>query len=337
MRVNAGFIIVLLMCCIGFSACVDNGVDITGRITVKKAVADRKKGRITEKTGVVKIPLTAAENNLKGKVHTVRIREYKVAEGNKKTFTDSSYNVYDTAGHLVEQNGWNKNGKRTYRCIYTYEQGRLIAWNLDLIANKSKDTTVFFYDARGNKVRAVTRSSDIMASGRKEYTYDEMGNETEIRAYGIRGQLRTHMQSKYDGAGNQLIEADLFPDGTVYKATRAEYDMYGNATLRVYYEGGQITSRTMLRNDANGKHIEIRLMRPDSTLEAREEYAYDTMGNMVEHRHFVLPELEKEAYRIVFEYEYDSMGNITHMQAVPVVDGKRGIVKVIEYLYTYYP
>lgn len=331
-----GIVGILMVLGAGLMACGGGNEPAGSNITVKKAVRSRKKGRIYEKVIVVQVPLTAEENNLHGKVHTVSYRTYALKDGAKKLL-DSGFNVYDEEGRLREQNAWKGNGERKWKCVYSYNaKGRLAEWNLDMQARGERDTTVFTYDASGNKIKAVTRANDPMQSGRKEYVYDRAGNETEVIKYSATGSVQEHILYEYDGNDNQVTMAELFPDGTPYKIRKATYDSYGSITGLILYLGDSIDSRTMMVNDARGKHIEIRSLGADSSYEGRSVYAYDSVGNMVEQKVYKSTDEQAVASHVLLEYEYDSYGNIAKQTAIVVQKGKRVPREYVAYTYTYY-
>lgn len=333
---KAGIGGILLVLIVGLMACGNDNEAASPGITVKKAVRSRKKGRIYEKTIVVQVPLTAEENNLHGKVHTVSYRTYALKDGGKKLL-DSGFNVYDEAGRLKEQNAWKSNGERKWRCVYSYNaKGQLAQWNLDMQARGEKDTTTFTYDATGNKIKAVTRANDPMQSGRKEYVYDRAGNEIEAIKYSMTGSMQEHILYEYDENDNQVTMAELFPDGTAYKIRKATYDGYGSITGLTLYLGDSVNSRTLMVNDARGKHIEIRSLAADSSYEGRSVYAYDSVGNMVEQKVYKASDEQALASHVLLEYEYDIQGNIAKQTAVVVQKGKRVPKEYVEYTYTYY-
>lgn len=285
---------------------------------------------------MVQIPLTAEENNLQGNVHTVKYRTYTFIDGNKRLL-DSGFNVYDNAGRLTEQNAWKSTGERKWRCLYKYnDKGQITEWNLDMEARGERDTTVFTYDAAGNKIRAVTRANDPLESERREYSYDRAGNETEMIAYSITGRIRKHTLNQYDRNGNQIMMAELFPDGTPFKVKKATYDGYGTITSLTLYLGDSVNSRTVMLNDADGKHVEIRSLGADSSYQGKSVYKYDSLGNIVDQKVYKPTNEREVASYVVLAYEYDQAGNITKQTASVMKQGKRVPRECIEYSYTYY-
>jgi hypothetical protein len=297
-----------------------------------------KRGRIIEKQNVVQIPLTAAENNLKGYVNTVRYRNYLYNNAGKKEFTDSGINKYDQKGNLLEQYAWNSLGKPRWICTYYYNpNGQLKKWVLNMIARGENDTTDFFYDDNGLKTRSITRTGDIVTSGMKEYTYDVHGNEVVLKQYNSMGRLRRLLTSTYDLRDNQIETAELFPDGTVWSKKVATYDANASLTSLTSYLQDSLCGKTIMTNNTNGKHIEITSVAVDGSTGGRTQISYNNQGNILERINIGADGKPKgKMSHLVFSYQYDSNNNPTLERSFLMMNGQRKPIAETVYEYTYY-
>lgn len=317
-------------------SCGHENAEESSKIIVKKGSRTRKKGRIFEKVKVVQVPLTAEENNLRGKVHTMQYVTYTYNVQGDRSLNDSGTNAYDTAGRLVRQDAWDRKGQKKWACAYEYDKtGKLSRWTLDMIQQGKKDTTTFVYNTEGDKVRTLTRANDPKLSGRKEYTYDGHGNEAEVTEYDLTNKVRGITRAKYNDLGDQVLLGQLFPNGTLYTARAAEYDVYGGLVSLSQYVGDSITGKTRMVNDSKGKHVEVSNYSGDGIYYGKSVYRYDTSGNMLEHTSYG-PDDSLSGKHLVFEYEYDSTGNITKATTYRIVQEKRLLLNAAENRYTYY-
>jgi hypothetical protein len=305
----------------------------TTDVIIKKATRKTRKGRIVEKIKVVDIPLTAAENNLRGRVHMVRYKTY--IHNGARQLNDSGYNVFDRDGHLTGQHAYDKKGNRKLECVYRYTDGRLQDWILNIMNRRETDTTTFRYDRSGNRILAVTRTNDSSRSGRKEYSFDNNGNETEVITYTLKNKVSSITRSEYDNRGNQIVSSELFPEGTHYMASTAEYDAYGALTALAFYVGESMTGRTEMLNDDKGKHIEMTLYGTDKEYTAKSVYTYDSLGNMLSRVSYG-PDKARQLVNKAYEYKYDIAGNIIAFTEYEVRNGKRTPKYSIANEYTYF-
>jgi hypothetical protein len=296
-----------------------------------------KHGRIIEKQNVVQVPLTAAENNLKGAVKTVRYRNY-MYENNARVLTDSGYNSYNAQGNLIEQYAWNSAGKPRWVCKYVYNaKGQIVRWMLDMKARGEQDTTEFVYDDNGLKIRAVTKTGDPTTGITKEYSYDVHGNEVLVKQYNAAGRLRRMQQSVYDAHDNQIEIAELFPDGTVWSKKVAVYDANASLTSLTSYLQDSLAGKTIMQNNSLGKHTEITAVAVDGTTKSKTTLSYNDHGN-IEERLATGSDGKPvgKMPHIAFSYRYDAKNNVT-WEKTNVIKGTKTIPYAeTEYEYTYF-
>jgi|GEM_PF-6067350 len=322
------------------SACSgDAGKEEQKAIVVKKSVGYGRirHGRIYEKEKVIDIPLSALENNLNGKVHTVRFTGYKYT-GKTKTLADSGTNVYNASGMLTAQHRYNEKGKVLWKAVYTYNAaGMPEHWFIHLSgAVTTDDTTTFSYDKAGRRIKAVVTSSLSSRGGRKEYFYDRHGQETEMRAYNSAGVLKTNMRSIYDNKGDQVLLAEVFPDGTPYISRQAAYDAAGNIVSLSFLLGDSVTRRTEMVNDTRGKHTDIKMYSGSGALRSHTVCTYDEHGNMTS-RTTRDSTGKQQGYALRFVHEYDAAGNVTSETVLRSRGTDWQPQTVTLYRYTYHP
>src|ERR1700733_9388722 len=92
------FIPLVTLLCIGFTSCSNNADsgNKTGTDTLAKTTWENpRKGKIWEKENIVRIPLTAYENHLLGRVKSVTYRDYELpGSDSTKVLVDSGYDEY---------------------------------------------------------------------------------------------------------------------------------------------------------------------------------------------------------------------------------------------------
>ncbi len=337
MRGFGWFISTVILVWASVASCSDtNEFEESKKSSTRIVRRSGKHGRIIEKQNVVQIPLTATENNLKGAVKTVRYCNYRY-EGNKKVLTDSGYNVYNKQGNLQEQYAWNNAGKPRWVCKYLYNGNKQLAgWILDMIARGEHDTTDFIYDANGLKIRAITKTGFPGTGGTKEYSYDVHGNEILVKQYNEAGTLRRMQQSTYDMHDNQIQIAELFPDGTVWSKKVATYDANYSLTSLSSYIQDSLAGKTVMKNNANGKHIEIAAVALDGNTRGKTLLSYNEYGHVKER--IALDGDGKPVGKmphIGFVYQYDVKGNVT-LEQTNEINGSKHIPyaeTVYEYIY----
>lgn len=305
----------------------------------------RKKGRIWDKVNIVQIPLTAQENNIYGKVKTVRYADYEQVEKNgryERVLQDSGYNVYDVQGHLVDQNEYDAKGKPKWKCIYKYDaNGRAIGRDFTFTTDQHnvQEVTIFIYDENGRKVASETSTADPDAPVRSEFRYDDRGNEIEEVAFRKDKSVFSVTSSKYDSAGNQVAYHFVSRHGedSISDKRTAEYDAYGNKTAAAYYMGDVLIGRSVSINDNRGRCTETRGYTADGKLSRRATMKYDDRNNITEAIFYTATgAIDTAGWNSVYEFEYDTQGNKTKETHYRLKNDKRIPATYTEAVYTYY-
>jgi hypothetical protein len=301
----------------------------------------KKKGRIYDKINIVQIPLTAIENNIHGKVKSVRYVDYKfVVKGGQyeKQIEDSGHNVYDNFGHLIDQNEYNADGKQKWKCIYRYDSNnRAIDWNFNFMSRNAKQRTIFAYDAAGRKIEENLVSSDKKNSRKTLFKYDDQGNEIEETVYLPDGSIGRMTKSKYDEAGNQI---ELSWAVTSYGPRRKEvatYDANGNRISTSIYSADTLEMTSSQTFDNKGRAVESKYSTGNGDKQRKSTFRYDEWDNITEYISYKPDNtIDIEGWNVAYEYEYDQKGNKTKETSFQIIDNKRVPDYYTETTYTYY-
>lgn len=299
-----------------------------------------RKGKVWEKENVVKIPLSAYENHLLGKVKSVSFREYELPYNTDslKVLTDTGFNEYSAAGYLVHQFECDAHGVIKLNCTYLYNTAnKPTEWRMDIPEDHIKAVTTFSYDDKGKRIEEITRDSVKENSRRIIYKYDNEGNETESDIYDLGLVLQHIVIYKYDKKGYQVGYGETGPTRKFEYKMFCEYDDKGNKTGGADYRSDtEVTTKWTQVNDVHGRRIETDYYLADGTLLEKRYIKYDAMGYPVEYttrkRDGSLDEEKSYAY----QDEYDAQGNIIRQTEIRYQDGKKIAIAMTEYVITYY-
>ena len=225
-----------------------------------------------------------------------RVTSEKNADGNTR------YIEYDALGRVTRESDYK--GKYVE---YTYdEMGNLIK-QVTPLEDGLTNVKKMYYDGVGNLIKetvsAGTTESDTLESV-TEYTYDNMGNVTDISYLTKEGVLQyTHYEYNVAGRVTKMYtglsvpySSDLSPDAyslTSYtyndfgyltsetdalgNVTEYEYDLYGNLLTKRLSNGTEYT----YEYDIFGRVTEDNAWStPDTVLEDGISFEYDTLGNV---------------------------------------------------------
>lgn len=168
---------------------------------------------------------------------------------------------------------WNYN--KTYKYDENGNQIELYSYNYDGVLT-FKETNK--YDDNENNIEKINYQSDgsleLKMISKKEYTYNNRGNEIERKVYNSNDSLiyRKYI-SKYDDNGN-LVEQNGYTPNGLYdeKGIKINEDGY-NPFLSIY--------KYTYKYDENGNQIEFISYRYGK-LESKETKKYDNKGNQIE-------------------------------------------------------
>lgn len=233
-----------------------------------------------------------AKTNLKGKVKTVEVLNYKSSKKGNEKDTGSLY-FHHTSKYNIE-------GERTE-----------VNWISIKDSLAQKD--YFKYDKKGNMIK----QSRYFLGGKYNrndsihwvysYKYDDKGNLTEKNTYKTDDSILTNKVTyKYDSRGIKTEEIWYdFYDSLKLQFT-FKFDKNGNTIEQVRYDLGKPTKMTA-KYDKNGIQIEANTFKADGSLRYKYTYEYDEYGNLTE-------DLEHSpdgslSQKYTYKYKYDKTGN----------------------------
>ncbi len=299
---------------------------------------DPQRGKMAGKVNVVQIPLTAYENHIFGKVKQVKYMDYSVAPDGKKKLEDIGENLYDNAGHLVDQNEFSADGKAKWNCIYKYdEKGRPVSWDLKFGDTVKNLKVTFKCDDQGRKTEQVEVGTSKERSRKFVYKYDSKGNETEVIEYSAGNYIVSVATYKYDSRGFQVEYTRKDARGKLQMKTTQDYDEDGNRTSGVVYASEtEVRGKWTATNDSKGRMTETVYQNSDGKQQARSKLKYDDWDNVIEYNEYK-PDGTIDATKTTYtEYVYDSKGNPTKETWYIMKDGKKIVTGISEKTYLYY-
>jgi hypothetical protein len=295
--------------------------------TAKPKWVDPQNGKIWGKVNVVQIPVTAIEDHILGPVKSVRYADYKFSDDGSKVLDDSGYNVYDKAGHLIDQNEYNADGQQKWKCTYKYENGRATVWNFNFYDRDDSENTTFKYDSKGRKIEKNVIGSKEEDCRRYVYTYDDKGNEIVESEYYGKGDKKPWTSTyTYDKRGFQIEYVHRDETGRCLQKMTQEYDDNGNKTGGGYYTSDTtMVGRYKAKLDNKGRVIERQGYKKDGSRDSRIVIKYDDWDNVIEYTAYN-PDgtiAKAAATNMQAEFEYDSHGNAVKSTWYKVKDGKK--------------
>ncbi len=300
---------------------------------------DPQRGKIWGKVNYVQIPLTAMENHILGPVKSVRYTDFKISEKDgSRELDDSGYNVYDKAGHLIDQNEYSKDGKPKWKCVYNYDdQNRATLWDIKVYRSKNMSQVTFIYDDKGRKIEQNEVAAKKEDSRRLVYKYDDKGNEIEeMEYYGDRKPWTTTV--KYDSRGYQTEYAHRDQTGRLLMKMTQEYDSAGNRISGATYTSDTVMKgRWTAKNDSKGRCTELVTYSKDGTLRSTTKMKYDDWDNLIEDINYK-PDgsIDTAGWNSYTDFEYDSHGNPIKETWYKLRSGKKVVTDVAEKKYEYY-
>ena len=217
---------------------------------------------------------------------------------------------------------------------------------------KRTDSTVYIFNAVGNKIQENRYLSDGKVRSKVSYKYDIKGNQIEINRYvGLLGKFIL----KYDNKGNE-IEVDDYgsEDGKLVGKFTSKYDEKGNKIERnkYYYtednnvhefretnkydDKGNKIETNMVDMDRKGRFYKITYKYDDknnkieeNTSDSKSTFKYDDRNNVIEANTYK-PD-GSPITTVIIKYEYDR--NLNWTKAIYINSNtESGIAeRIIEY------
>lgn len=293
---------------------------------------------------------------------------YLDLDGNLMTRRDLGYAQmtmeYDTVGNKLQESYFDVWGSRAidkergYSCFkYEYDQTGRVKEVTYYIAKDIRDKANVVRDRikrtveEGKEGIAANNQEQVLVlrkdegCAKKEYQYDEFGQETRCLYCGVNGEaiistkyLCTGFEYGYDEKGNQtdIYYLGLEKEGGKERERivrrdlgvshiRREYDAYGNLKGEYYFDndGPAIYNKqgyAYYENDfKDGKIIETRYYNAADDMVIHRDngyamvrYEFDEFGQCVSESYYgadKLPIISKESYCAGYRYEYDEVGN----------------------------
>lgn len=164
------------------------------------------------------------------------------------------------------------------------------------------------YDSNGNLLSYVCYDSNEHVTERREYSYNERGEELTCTTYmqeNPSSEMLTYTtENKYNATG-QLIQIMRNENGMSYIYNEFEYDEDGNKLLeKTVLPDGSISSITSYTYDDSGLEISSSTDFPGLGWTLRTEKAYDEKGNVIQELNY-----NGDTPSLFIYSEYDAQGN----------------------------
>lgn len=143
--------------------------------------------------------------------------------------------TFDKNGNLTQAIDYNPNGSQEGISTFEYDQhGNKIKETYQSQKSSSLFTYKYQY-SNGRKTQEERHEGNGGAVIRKNFTYDNKQNISEISEYESDGRLYRRTTFKYDEKNNKTEEARYNADGSLSSRTTYKYDDKGNQTEYVLY------------------------------------------------------------------------------------------------------
>lgn len=184
--------------------------------------------------------------NLKGKVKSVREKDYEAVEKFGKAtkgettrgFTPIRLTKYNEQGNMIEQNRYfsdgkeenkshfqyNENGKKLKKEIYDVAKESMYRWNYEY-DEQGKLIEINIYDSNGELIRKIIYRYDEKDRVIEEIGYNSEGNLEDRQTYEDNG-LKNKTESHYNQNGVLVFRNDYVCDEKGNVITQ-EYNLYG--------------------------------------------------------------------------------------------------------------
>jgi hypothetical protein len=233
----------------------------------------------------------------------------------EKTGVTESVIRYDGKGNKTKETLYNPaDGKVASTITYTYDKnGNLV----EEVTKRDEVSTkiVHRYNIVNRKIESVYYTSDGAVERKMSYIYDETGLLLETVGRLNDGRIFMKDTYLYDGDGN-VIE---FKNNL--KKYVMQYDQFGNlsfvAKFNRYFKAQDTVQFNLnelfaMDYDRSGHLLEMRSMRPDSTLKAKTKYLVNEFGQILEEKEYT------GENRLVYSrtVKYDKFQNLTEEYGV---------------------
>lgn len=202
-------------------------------------------------------------------------------------------------------------GSLNYRQVSEFDDtGRLIASENVAPDGTIVGRSVHEYDDEGRRIRNVSYDEEGEENFRFEWIYDGAGNLAARETY-RQGELRDRDEFEYDGQGRRISARETDGAGnltseTTYSVPDLEYEVVE------YEDDGTIAERSVVVEGEHGV-LSAETYLPDGTLENATYFAYDEDGLTLERRDIYTYEsmgnVVTDEATTVYEYEFDEAGN----------------------------
>jgi len=260
-----------------------------------------------------------------------------------KTGTTESFIRYDGKGNKTRETTYNpSDGSIASTISYLYDKNGNIVEEI----SKREDVStkiIHRYNSLNHKIESVFYKSDGAVERKITYVYDDSGLLLETVGRLDDGRIFMRDTYLYDGDGN-IIE---FKNNL--KKFIMSYDRFGNIALVAKYNRYFKVQDSIQFNlsdiftmwyDRSGNLLELRSLRPDSTVKAKTKYLVNELGQVLEEKEFtgenrlVYSRVSKynksknlieesgvdRALKFKNVYKYDSRGNKTECIAYDQVN-----------------
>jgi len=187
------------------------------------------------------------------------LKDGSTVEGKRRALEITSYN---SEGNISKKVSYDQTGAITVRYIHTYDaRGRNTGFEeYSAILDKSLTIPrrhVYTLDEEGRRVEYIVFESDGSVGQRFVYKYDDRGNLIEEQWYVHTGRLGGKSVYSFDEKGNQTSQAYYHSgDAKLNWKNISKYDLQGNRTEWLQYEGDTLRYKIISSYDSKGRVLE---------------------------------------------------------------------------------
>ena len=313
------------------------------------------------------------ENSMKGRVKTMRYKEYDstlVKKAMRKVLSGSGTWQFDVMGHITSGRQFDAKGTLAYSMDFKYEGKNLAASHIHDVKAFAKGVshTIKYY-ANGRKFEDYVVDSFDGDVTRQVYQYDDNGfvvtktysnGQRELRhmdqvAEGdsVKSLANVHWSfpdtdenhlhlteiavDVYDNHHNHTESLAWGADSVQTQKYKAGYDGAGNNTLFFAYNANDTLAaeKTLMTYDANGRCTE-RIHYSSKEQVYRLTWKYDSHGNRLEQYYYTGNGKPNIRGASLHAYQYDAKGNIARRISYSLNKTSKVLNGIFEAEYEYY-
>lgn len=282
------------------------------------------------------------EDSLKGPVSEMKNSHYsffEVSNSLRKELMSEDITRYNRDGMRTESYHITfYGGTVTNLTEYRYDGTWLVHVSVQEPMGSVKETQEYYYNSSGLLTSLVQKDAGGVIIFSNTFIYNTSGLLITQYDFHVLSEEITSMRFEYDAAGRKTKRVYLKADGSVSAMSRLTYDESGNLIEDAFYSGTELTRRTVMKYDGQGRVVEEFYYGQKDVLEQRFTLHYDDRGDRTMTVYYSpgstngskIMESYDTRHNLLETLVYDTIGKCTEKQS-RIRDGKGNVISDIHY------